>query len=152
MLDTILYFLHLSGLALWLGSTVLLVILLLSVRRHLTEGNGKPVFLLSMKAVKRFVNFAALIVLVSGATLVQRLGYTHSEKPLWLSLMEQAGGMTVLLFIIVMTWMSNRAAKKLAGNQGAGEFAKLVGRYSIALSVFALATLTVVFVVSMRLV
>ncbi|WP_152559312.1 hypothetical protein [Tumebacillus flagellatus] len=148
----ILYFLHLAGFTVWLGSMLLLAILLLAMRKNLGEWNSKPLFLLTASLVKWVLNGAALVVLASGVGLVQTLGLTTGNKPFYVSFMEQTGGMTILLFIVLMTWFSNRASKKLREdkNQAPGAFPKLLARYSAALSVFLILGVSVLLVVSFR--
>ncbi|PWK14878.1 hypothetical protein [Tumebacillus permanentifrigoris] len=148
----LLLFLHLLGLSFWIGSMVLLVILLLAVRRNLTSWNGTPLFLWITRLVTRFLNVAALVVLVSGGGLIQMLGYTQASKPLWIKLMEQGGGLTLLLFIVVMTWFGNRARKQLRAPQdpARSDVPKWMTRYSTALSLFATLAVLVLMVVSFR--
>ena len=148
----ILLFLHLTGLSLWIGSMVLLAVLLLAVRRNLSQWNGTPLFLWITKLVTWFLNGAALVVMLSGAGLIQMLGYTEASKPLWVKIMEQSGGLTVLLFIVIMTWFGNRAKKRLRGMQNfeTVDVSKMMGRYSTALSIFAVMALLVIFVVSFQ--
>ncbi|MBL0385741.1 hypothetical protein JJB07_03670 [Tumebacillus sp. ITR2] len=147
-----LYFLHLTGLTAWIGSMVLLVIMLVSVRKNLEEWNGKPLFLLATRLVKWLLNGAALAVLISGVGLIQKLGFTEASKPFYVKFMEQTGGLTLLLFIILMTLFSNRATKQLKQekNLTAGVFPKILIRYSTALTVFVVLGLAVLFVVSNR--
>lgn len=153
MFENMLYFLHLIGLTLWMGSMVLLVILLVNLRKNTKEWGGKPLFLLATKVVKWFLNIAALVVLGSGGALIQQLGYTEATKPFWIRFMEQGGGMILLLFIIIMTWLSNRATRLVrdAGSEEDRVLPKMMGRYSLALSVFAVLAVAVVFVVSMKI-
>ncbi len=152
MLETSLYFLHLAGLAIWIGSMVVSVWLLVKIGRMEDRSNGKSLLQMMISLVKWLMNGAALVVLASGGGLIQSLGYHEIEKPLWITLMERGGGMIILLFLIIMTWMCNRAHKRLKGAddvQG-NQFPKLVTRFSVTLSSFAVLALAVVYIVSLR--
>ncbi|TCP57936.1 hypothetical protein EV586_102383 [Tumebacillus sp. BK434] len=142
-----LLFLHVSGLSVWLGSAVLLMILFAYLKKESLQES--KLLLFCTRLVNRVTSVAALVVLASGVGLIELLGYRGMEKPFWLSFMEQAGGTVILLFILVFTWKSRRAVKQLA--EAAGR-SKVAGWYAAALSVFALAVTGVLFVVSAKLI
>ncbi|ARU60327.1 hypothetical protein CBW65_04060 [Tumebacillus avium] len=134
-------FFHLSGLAVWLGSAVLLMILFAYLKKNSLQESGLLLF--CTRLVNRVSSVAAVVVLATGVGLIEALGYRGMDKPLWLNVMEQGGGVVILLFILVFLWKSRRANKQPF---------QAAGWYAGALGVFALAVSSVLFVVSAKLV
>lgn len=147
MLSSVLLFLHLSGLAVWLGAAVLLTILFAVLKKQ----SDNSLLLLCTKLVNRLLSVAALTVLISGGGLIELLGWRGMDKPFWLSFMEQAGGTVILLFIALFTWQSRRLVKRLKQSKEQGQASKIAGWYAGAMGIFTVAITGVLLVVSLRL-
>jgi putative copper export protein len=154
MLANLLFFLHLTGLAVWIGSLVIIALLLFSLRSKAGAPGEHHLLLTIIRLVKWLVNVAALAVLVSGAGLIQSLGYKPMTEPLYVKLMEQGGGLILVSFLVLMTIWSNRIQKRLQSKtQAPAEATRhLLTRYSMGLSVFAVLSVCVLLVVSLKLV
>jgi hypothetical protein len=116
--------------------------------------SAKPLFLQVTQLVKWLLNLAAVTVLVSGAMLIQGLGYMGNAEPLYVKVMEQAGGSLLLVFIILMTVWSNRLQKRMRAEKQvqSDTMAHWMKGYSLALSVFVVLSVSVLLVVSFKFV
>ncbi|MFC4769090.1 hypothetical protein [Effusibacillus consociatus] len=109
-----LYFFHITGLAVWLGSLVSLSILIILINKILRFGELTNKFVqIINKMIKWVMNPSALVILLTGFMMTLQMEYTSETKPLWLKLMEQAGGLILILSIITFTIQSNRISKKM---------------------------------------
>lgn len=142
-----LLFLHVTGVALWLGSTLAIVIL--NRKGLATEGqSARHLTFDTTRTVVRWVtNPSALVVLISGVGLIMGLGWLGNPKPLWISFMEQFGGMIALLSVVLISLSLRRAYKKPTEEERMKGFKKLSW---LMTSVGTLVTATI-FVVMFRL-
>jgi putative copper export protein len=111
---SIAYILHIVGIALWIGSFAALGFLLRSLVR---KGESLERHSLIVEKIRRFVNFGILpglvIVLVTGVIMI--LQFDREHIPFYLTFMEQAGTLIILLTIIFVSMYSRKMGKKLQG-------------------------------------
>ena len=143
-----LLFLHLAGLAVWLGTTAMSAFLLMKAKQKL---ESKDVADMSVGVVRTFnalTHTSAFLVLLSGILLLLRLGMeNHSNFPFWLLFMEQFGSIVILLFIILLSILSGKARKALQSGDAA-KARKSVNNFIAACFVMAVLVLVIIFVVS----
>lgn len=145
-----LLFIHVAGVAIWLGSIVAVASLLLSLKRQLAQENIKDVVVRTIKVFNRITHPSATFVLLSGIILLIQSGWDHSNLPFWLKFMEQAGALVILLFIIIVSIMGRKLTKKLA-NGDPSQASKSITVFVNTLFISALAVLAVVLIVSLKL-
>lgn len=141
-------FIHLIGLAAWFGVTLMGMVLLLSIRGRLAESSLSSVGQTIVKNINRITHPAAFLVLASGFYMVMQ--WDRDEMPFWLAFMERAGGMVIILFIIILSILGAKLKKKLALNDGKIA-ARSIGIYAVWTAIFLLGVLAVTLVVSLRL-
>lgn len=142
------FFIHLAGLATWFGVTLMGTLMLLSMRGKLAEANLSSLALTTVRNMNRITHPAAFLVLASGVIMIMQ--WNRDGLPFWLSFMEQAGGLVILLFIIVLSILGSKLKKRLAQNNGA-DAAKSIGTYVTWAFIFMAAVLIVTLVVSLKL-
>lgn len=142
------FFIHIAGLAAWFGVTLMGALMLLWVRDKLSESDLSSAALTVVKNMNRITHPAAFLVLVSGVFMVME--WSRDGMPFWLSFMERAGGMVILLFLIVLSILGAKLKKKLAQNDEAAA-AKSIGSYVAWTFIFLLLILIVTLVVSLKL-
>lgn len=108
------YILHITGVAIWVGSFLALGYLLRGIaknERALT--NFAPV----IKRIQKWVMWGVLpsltLILLSGVYMI--LQFNRESMPLYLTIMEQGGTMIILLTIIFVSIYSVRLTRKLEG-------------------------------------
>lgn len=141
-------FIHLAGLAAWFGVTLMGILMLLSLRKRIAEPNLASVAQSVLKNVNRVTHPASFLVLASGLYMI--LQWDRDGMPFWLSMMERAGGMTILLFIIVMSILGSKLKKKLAAGDSETA-AKSISTYVLWTAIFLVAILAVTLIVSLKL-
>lgn len=141
-------FIHLAGLAAWFGVTLLGAIMLSSFKGKIAEAGISSVALSTVKNINRVTHLSAFLVLASGLYMI--LQWDREGMPFWLAFMERAGGMIVLLFIIILSIFGGRLKRTLAKGDAAGS-AKGIAVYTTLAFVFLLAILAVILVVSLRM-
>jgi len=141
-------FIHLAGLATWFGVTLMGVIMLLTVKGRLAESNLASVAQGTIRNINRVTHPAAFLVLASGLYMVMQ--WDHEDMPFWLAFMERVGGMTILLFMILLSIFGSKLKKKLAQADGALA-AKSISNYAVISFIFLLCILAVTLVVSLKL-
>lgn len=114
-MQSLYYFLHISGVIIWIGSFIGFGILLRSLAKQKTVEQHSLVITKIDKIVKRLIHPSALAVLISGVLLI--LPYNRESLPLYITLMEQAGSIVILLSIIFLTLQSRKIQKALNGQQ-----------------------------------
>jgi hypothetical protein len=140
-------FIHLAGLAAWFGVTLMSAFLLMSVKRKAAAADLASSALGTIRIFNQVTHPAAFLVLLSGVVMIME--WNREGMPFWLTFMERAGGLTALLFMIVLSIMGLGLKKKL--QQGdATVAAKSINTYVTGIFVFLLLILAVIFVVSMK--
>ncbi|WP_379966012.1 hypothetical protein [Ectobacillus sp. sgz5001026] len=142
-------FLHLTGLAVWLGAMVVVAGILLALKKDIRSSGVNE----SLKKILRFFNMvthpSATIVLITG--LVMRFSSEVEGKgSLWLSYMQDFGSLIVLGSIIALTILGKRAVKNLDGKEDAATASSL-SKYANGLFVSAFLVISVLFVVALKL-
>lgn len=144
------FFIHLASLATWFGVTLMGMIMLLSVKNKLAENHASlsSVALSVLRNINRITHPAAFLVLASGLYMIMQ--WNRDGMPFWLTFMEQAGGLVIILFMILLSIFGARMKKNLAGSDGAAA-AKSINIYAWVTAIFLLAILVVTLVVSLKL-
>ncbi|RKN84233.1 hypothetical protein [Paenibacillus ginsengarvi] len=140
-------FLHLTGLMIWLGALLAVVVMLVMMKKQLGEGASR---LLANRIIRTFGLFAhpgAVVVLVSGVLMIIQMGL-GSDKPLWLSLMEKGGGMIILLALVLTGILGKKARTRL--NAASAGTVRLSG-YIATNAGFIVLIVSLVLVVSLKL-
>lgn len=150
-MQAIVYFFHITGLAIWLGSLIIFA-LQLQQMRHYVDQQEKLLPSLT-KLVKWLLNPSAFIVLVSGVALILQMGLMGTTKPFYLNYMEQFGGVVILLSMIVLFIQARGIQKSLAKGQASKHHLQAKARnFAISMIGSTVLILSVVLVVSMKLV
>ncbi|TCP59558.1 hypothetical protein EV586_101787 [Tumebacillus sp. BK434] len=144
------FFLHITGLAVWLGSLVVLSFLLVMIKRGAGE-TVKAQIIAYLKLTNGLSHPSALIVLISGAVMLQQLGIEHSDLPFWISFMEQGGTLMVLFSTIVLALVGRRLKKRLLAADGAQAAVRTAGPYRTVLLLTVCGVLAVLGVVSLKI-
>lgn len=112
----LLLFFHLTGLSVWLGSSIAIAILLLLIKKQI---NSTVVGSLVQKMIKTFnllTDPSSFIILVTGILMLVSQGITKDGGgPFWMSYMQQVGAMAIILFIIIFSVMGRKIVKRIAG-------------------------------------
>ncbi|MHA6483355.1 hypothetical protein ACX1C1_15835 [Paenibacillus sp. strain BS8-2] len=143
----LLLFAHLAGLMVWVGSLIAVIVMLLMLRGQSGQAGANEMSARIIGMINRLAHPSSVIVLLSGVTMIIKLDL-GSNKPLWLSVMEQAGGTVILLFLIVAGIMSSKLKKRLRA-QPSGTVG--MSRYLTTMAVSLTAILTIVLIVSLKL-
>ncbi|TBL80379.1 hypothetical protein EYB31_08155 [Paenibacillus thalictri] len=146
----LLLFFHLTGLSIWLGSLVAVIVMLTMMKKHIAS---PEIGQLAQKTVKIF-NFlthpSSFVVLISGVLLIVDMGLIRSAKPFWMHYMEEVGGMFILLFIVLLSILGKKLVVKLtAGDQL--DIRSGMARYLSGMMVSVVCVLSVVFIVAVKL-
>ncbi len=137
-----LLFLHISSVALWLGSLVTLYIL---NRREIAPNNPEALSIVygtTRSVVRKVINPSSLIVLLSGIGMMVQLGLVGQSKPFWLTFMEQFGGMVALISVALLTWQMRKVDRAAADERAA--LLKRLNRTMLGVGAGVLATILVV--------
>ncbi|WP_058302470.1 hypothetical protein [Gorillibacterium timonense] len=105
-------FLHFIGLAVWLGSLVMVAVLLTLLKKQVGEGEQKIV-----RTVIRVFNMlshpAAFLVLISGfGMLGMDSGHEGKGMPFWLTYMRDVGTTIIVLSMIVLSILGTKVVNK----------------------------------------
>lgn len=99
-----LLFIHIAGVAFWLGSLVSMFVL---IRKGVATENAEAraiVHRTTRSVVRGIINPCAALVLLSGIIMLVQLGLTGQSKPFWLAFMERFGGLVALISVGLLTW------------------------------------------------
>jgi len=153
MLTGFMLFLHLSGLAIWVGSMVMVAFMLTAIRRQPAMAGASVMVPRMLRTFNVLTHPSAFIVLISGVVMIIDMGFLGQQKPFWLSFMEQGGGMVILLSIILLSIMGKRVVKRYAGEAAAADPGKVKGEkgYLNAMIAMIVLVLAVVLVVALKL-
>ena len=141
------YFLHLTGIAVWIGSFLAFAALIRHMAKTATLEGTHSALLLRMK---RFVNAgvmpAAVLVLITGVLMILR--FDHSALPLYMRLMEQVGGVALILTVLVISLYSRKITGNLAADSKGTRIARV---YAMMLTISALLGILVLLITALRL-
>ncbi|WP_144560006.1 hypothetical protein [Shouchella miscanthi] len=106
------YIIHIIGVVFWVGSFVSLGFMLKSLTNVNTEHALSKTLI---KKLQQWVTYgvipASIFVLLSGLYMIMH--FSREGIPFYLSFMEQAGSVTILLTILFVTIASKRLTKKI---------------------------------------
>ncbi|MFD0960826.1 hypothetical protein [Paenibacillus chungangensis] len=140
-------FSHLTGLILWAGAIMTIVIMLILLKAQLGTADVNRLTGSIIRIFNRFAHPSAFVVLISGVVMIVQLDL-GSNKPFWLDMMEKAGGTIILLFLIIAGIMGAKLKKKLTQHPND---AIALSRYLTMVIGFFIAILAVVLIVSLKL-
>jgi len=110
-MNEVLYFVHLTALALWLGT---LVVAAWWSRAALfaPDAGSRNWGLRMVGQLTTWVSApASLLVLLAGVSMVMVAGTAGAYRPLWFQVMEQGGGMLVLVSIFLLPALARRVRR-----------------------------------------
>lgn len=146
------YILHITGVAVWLGSFIALGYLLRGlIKNHRKLEDFTPVVKRIQKWVKIGVVPSLVLVLISGVYMI--LQFNRDSMPLYLTIMEQGGTLIILFTIILVSVYSVKLTKKLKGIPLKKEksLATIAKMYANFLLISTLLGVGIVIVVGLRL-
>lgn len=145
-----LYFAHLSGLAFWLGATV--VAAWLAYRAMRTERLEQRVWGLQAAGgiTSWIITPSALMVLGAGIAMMVVGQMIGNAKPLWFAVMEQGGGTVAMLCVGVATYFGRKLSRLLAAQADAAGTGRLIRTYMGSMATIAVAVIGVLLTVSLR--
>lgn len=103
-----LLFVHVAGVAFWLGGIGALYVLFRKAASTAWDDGRGLAYDTAKSVVKGILNPSALLVLASGIAMIVQLGLAGRGKPFWLGFMEQFGGMVALVSAGLLTWQLRR--------------------------------------------
>lgn len=141
------YFIHLAGIALWIGSFIGFAALIRHMNRSQSLNGTHEALILRMK---RFVNVGVLpatgAVLVSGVLMILR--FDHSALPLYMRLMEQVGGVALILTILVIGLYSRKISTSITARTDGAHITRV---YAMMLYISAFLGILVLLITALRL-
>ncbi|WP_409346060.1 hypothetical protein [Paenibacillus sp. MBLB4367] len=140
-------FLHLTGLAVWIGSLLAIVVMLQLLKKQLGSQESNTLAKRVMRVFSMFAHPASVIVLISGVIMIVQMDL-GTDKPLWLDVMEKGGGTIILLALVLTGIVGSKAKKRL--NDPHGKRVNLSGYLTTLLGVMVL-VVAVVLVASLKL-
>lgn len=147
------YILHIVGVALWIGSFLMLGFLLKGL---IKEANHLKDYGMVIQRIQKWVMLGVLpslvLVLLSGTYMILQLN--RDTLPLYLTVMEQGGTLIILLTIIFVSIYSVKLTKKLQGipvkkDKSLAQLAKI---YTNFLVVSSLLGIGIIIIVGLRIV
>lgn len=141
-------FLHLTGLAVWIGSLLGIVVVLLLLKKQLGTPQSNTLANRVIRAFSMFAHPASVIVLISGVFMIIQMGLGSSGRPLWLDVMEKGGGTIIVLALVLTGILGMKVKKRL--NDPQSRSVNMSG-YLTTVSGFMVLIVAVVLVVSMKL-
>ncbi|MDF2713678.1 MAG: hypothetical protein K0R28_603 [Paenibacillus sp.] len=140
-------FLHLTGLMVWLGALLAVVIVVPLLRKLPGSAESNALSSRIIRIFGMFAHPAAVVVLLSGVFMIVDMGI-GPDKPLWLDLMEKGGG-TIILLALVLTGILGRKARKRLGAAD-GRSVTLSG-YLTTTAGFMILIVSMVLIVSLKI-
>jgi putative copper export protein len=152
MLIKIMLFLHIAGLAVWLGSLLSLIIVGVISKKQTDSSEVRGLLRKITGSFSRWIHPAAIVVIVSGIFLIANMYSGVENRPFWLNYMEMGGTMIAFLSIIVLGIVSNRMVRKPLGtsNGDVSKVKKGLSIYLVLLTIFLLLILSVIYIVAFR--
>lgn len=152
-----LFFLHITGLVVWIGSlTVLFVFLTTMSKKANLMGSAAEFTLIdsTVKMVRWLANPGALVVLLSGIFMIMEMGLMGQNKPFWLKFMEETGGLVIILSFVLLAIHNRRIRKHMTEMKRNGtpfnKARRVLTQYVAMMAGSVVLALVVVFVVSMK--
>ncbi|MBP1991120.1 hypothetical protein [Paenibacillus eucommiae] len=143
----IMLFLHLTGLFIWLGALLAIIVMLSMLKKQLGSQETNTLAKRIIRVFSMLAHPSAVVVLISGVLMLLEMDL-GSDRPLWLILMERGGGTIILLALILTGILGSKAKKSLSAGQGVD--VRLSG-YLTALVSFMVLIVSVVLIVSMKI-
>ncbi|TMV50176.1 hypothetical protein FE783_11480 [Paenibacillus mesophilus] len=110
-------FLHLTGLMVWLGALLAVVIVVPLLRKQPGAAESNALASRIIRIFGMLAHPAAVVVLLSGVFMIVKMGI-GPDKPLWLDLMEKGGGTIILLALVLTGLLGRKARKRLGAAEG----------------------------------
>ncbi len=147
MIFSLLWFAHIVGLALWLGSVVVVVWLA-------SSACAAPAWQWAIRLACRISNRitlpAALVVLVGGSSMGIHSGYIGSApRPLWYSIMEKGGGLLIFFMVPLLYWLGARVVRAAATADSPAVVHRPVQEFVFVHGVAAILAVAVILVVGL---
>jgi len=147
----LLLFLHLGGLAVWLGSVVASAFMLLAMQKNIQSADVAGIAQKTIKVYNRITHPSAFLVLLSGILMLVDIGMDqHEFFDFWLLFMEQAGSLIILAFIIAMSIIGKKTVKRIASGD-ADAARKGIRTFVTATFILVAAILVVIYVVAAKI-
>lgn len=108
---TLALFLHLLGIIVWIGASITIGVLLLSILKLDASESRNQVLTGILKKSYMLIHPAATAVLGSGLYMLVTNDY--AEKPFWVTFMQHGGTLAVILSLVVASILSGKAIKQL---------------------------------------
>jgi putative copper export protein len=146
----LLLFLHIGSVAIWVGSIIMVVILLSMLKKDLQSPKVAELTGKTIKVFNRVTHPSSFLVLLTGVFMLMSDTWgmaNHDSFPFWITFMEQAGSVVILVFIIAISIIGKKATKRLAAGDHAAAL-KSINTLVITALVLAIAALAVIYVVS----
>ena len=146
-------FLHLTGISIWVGSLLAVVIILAMMKRHLGSKELSTIVKKIIRIVNILVHPSALIVLLSGIFMIVMMNFGDAAKPFWLTFMERFGGGIILFTMIAVGFVGRSLVKKLrAIETGDAEkhYSPSFTSYIATITISTISVIAIIFVVSFR--
>ncbi|GAA0465427.1 MULTISPECIES: hypothetical protein [Alkalibacillus] len=146
------YSLHIVGVALWIGAFIVVGLLLRSLAKSEEELKKHS---LVIEKLRRMINWVVLpsgiVVMLTGVYMI--LQFNRDTLPLYLKLMEEIGGVAILLTVIVVSLYSKKLKKKLQGIELKKDksLTAITKMYTNFLFISTILSIVVVVIVAMRL-
>lgn len=106
-------FLHLTGLAIWIGSLLAIVVMLLLLKKQLGSQQSNTLAKRVIRVFSMFAHPASVIVLISGVFMIVQMGLGSTDRPIWLDVMEKGGGTIILLALVLTGILGSKVKKRL---------------------------------------
>ncbi|SFX45864.1 Uncharacterized membrane protein [Thermoactinomyces sp. DSM 45891] len=110
-------FLHLFGLVVWIGASITIGVLLLSICKLDSSASRNQVLTGILKKSYMLIHPAGTVVLASGFYMLfagwQNLVSQGTPKPFWLTFMQHGGTLAAVLSLVVASILSGKAMKQL---------------------------------------
>ncbi|WP_186326556.1 hypothetical protein [Paenibacillus sp. Y412MC10] len=136
------YFIHIAGIILWIGAFFSFGLLLTGM---IKKGDALRTGDQIRKIVNRVILPSSIMIVLSGSYMISQ--FERGNLPFYLSLMEMAGSMIVLLSIIVLSMLSRKISKAV----NVDKKSSLLGYYRTTIISSAVLALGVVLITALRL-
>jgi len=140
-------FVHIAGVAFWLGGAAALYVLYLKSKRLSPETGLSLAYDTTRSVVMGILNPSAILVLLTGIGMLMQLGIMGKTKPFWLAFMEQFGGMVAIISAAALPWQIRRL-DKASSDQERTRLWRLLNRTIAGIGAGVIVT---IFVVALRL-
>lgn len=135
-------FLHLTGISIWSGSILAVILILMMMKKHLGSKELSNIIKKIVRIINMLVHPSAFIVLVSGIFMIVSLGL-GMNKPFWLNFMEKFGGVVIMFSIIAISFAGRALVKKLNAMEKGESTIKAPVSFNNYMTVMTLSALSV---------